>query len=239
VNLLQVQPDEKVSAIINLTQAEGSENYLFMATQRGVVKKTAMSNYQNIRTSGIVAIRLDETDELKWVRVSTGKDEVLISTKLGQGLRFNESQVRPMGRATRGVRGIRLRKDDEVVGVDVVSTTAQLLVVTAKGYGKRTKVEQFTPHGRGGLGIKTSVVNDKTGPVIDALTVQDETDELLLISAQGQIIRLAVKGIPVIGRATQGVRIMRLNSGDSVVSLAMVAKVEEVAEEAAKEPSDK
>lgn len=226
VNLLQVGPDERVSALINLTALGDGESYLFMATKQGTVKKTALSMYANIRASGIVAIKLDKEDELKWVRISGGKDEILISTKMGQGLRFKETDVRPMGRATRGVRGIRLRPNDMVVGVDVVGPEAELLVVTSEGYGKRTKVKQFALHGRGGLGIKTSVVNSKTGDVVNALTVPSAESEILLISAQGQIIRMSVKNISLIGRATQGVRVMRLNKGDSVVSVALVSSIE-------------
>jgi DNA gyrase subunit A len=224
VNLLQVAPEERVSALINLSQQKDS-GYLFMATKQGTIKKTEMSKFDNIRASGIVAIKLDAEDELRWVRVSSGKDEILISTKLGQGLRFKESDARPMGRATRGVRGIRLRQDDLVVGVDVVNPESQLLVVTAKGYGKRTQVKHFTPHGRGGMGIKTSVVTDKTGEVVNALCVEDPNCELLLVSAMGQIIRLKVKDINLIGRATQGVRIMKLNQGDKVVSVALMTEV--------------
>lgn len=222
VNLLQVKPDEKITALINISDQKPESSYLLMATKGGVVKKTALTNYQNIRASGIVAIKLDSDDELKWVRMTKGKNEILISTKLGQGLRFKEADVRPMGRATRGVRGIRLRPDDVVVGVDVVEPNAQLLVITANGYGKRTKIEQFSLHGRGGLGIRTSVVNDKTGPVVDALTISNEQAEILLISTQGQIIRQPVKGIPIIGRATQGVRVMRLNKNDKIASVALV-----------------
>lgn len=239
VNLLQVGPDERVSALINLTALGDGESYLFMATKQGTVKKTALSMYANIRASGIVAIKLDKEDELKWVRISSGKDEILISTKMGQGLRFNETDVRPMGRATRGVRGIRLRPNDMVVGVDVVGPEAELLVVTSEGYGKRTKVKHFALHGRGGLGIKTSVVNSKTGDVVNALTVPSEESEILLISAQGQIIRMSVKNISLIGRATQGVRVMRLNKGDSVVSVALVSSIENEEVEEAQESLSK
>lgn len=235
-NLLQVHSDEKISALINLSQQAKQNQYLFMATKAGIVKKTTLNKYDNIRLSGIVAIKLDADDELRWVRVSSGKDEILISTQLGQGLRFAETAVRPMGRATRGVRGIRLRSEDVVVGVDVVNPETELLVITANGFGKRTKIKHFTPHGRGGLGIKTSVVNAKTGLVIDALTVTDSGSELLLISEQGQIIRQQVKRISLIGRATQGVRIMRLNKGDSVASVALVPQIEAEEEDNDKKP---
>ncbi len=229
VNLLQVQPDEKISALINLSKQP--EGYLMMATQAGVVKKTALSAYDNIRASGIISIKLDKDDELRWVKLSGGGDEILISTQAGQGLRFKETEARPMGRATRGVRGIKLREADMVVGFDIVNPNSQVVVVTSLGYGKRTQIKHFTPHGRGGLGIKANVVNAKTGKVVGVFTVEDEKQDLLmLISARGQIIRLAVKGIPMIGRATQGVKIMRLNKDDEVVSATLISGAVEAAD---------
>ncbi|MEX0932085.1 MAG: DNA gyrase subunit A [Candidatus Saccharimonadales bacterium] len=231
VNLLQVQPDEKISALINLEKSKIANTNLVMATKQGVVKKTELSKYENVRATGIIAIKLDDEDELKWVRLSGGKDELIISTAMGQGLRFRETDVRPMGRATRGVRGIRLRKGDEVVGMDVITEDSQLLVVTENGYGKRTQIKHFTVHNRGGLGIKANVVNKKTGKVVTVVTLEDISSELLLISAKGQIIRMQAKNIPSIGRATQGVRVMRLKSGDKIVSLAMLEDLGEAEDE--------
>jgi len=222
VNLLQLQPEEKVSAVINVSKQASGGN-LFMCTKRGVVKKTPFDQYQNVRTSGLIAINLDDNDELQWIHMTSGDDEVLISTAQGQAIRFNEKDVRPMGRVSRGVRGIRLRSDDEVIGMDVVENGSSIFVISKYGYGKRTKVAQFTSHTRGGVGIRSAVVNSKTGKLIGVKTLsEDDGQEVIIISGQGQTIRLGLKDIPALGRATQGVRIMRLNDNDEVVSLALV-----------------
>lgn len=231
VNLLQLQPEETVSSIINISKGE-KEGYLFMSTVRGVVKKTAFEQYKNVRSTGLIAINLDDGDELKWIRMTTGDNEILISTSQGQAIRFHEKNVRPMGRVSRGVRGIRLRPDDQVIGMDTVQEGSSIFVISKFGYGKRTKVDQFTPHARGGVGIRSAVVNTKTGKLIGVKTLSDDDgQEVIIISAQGQTIRLGLKDISALGRATQGVRIMRLNDGDEVVSLALVDKTEEPDEE--------
>jgi DNA gyrase subunit A len=222
VNLLQLQPEEMVSAVINVTKQTSGGN-LFMCTVRGVVKKTPFEQYQNVRSSGLIAINLDEGDELKWIRMTNGDNEVVISTSQGQAIRFNEKDVRPMGRVSRGVRGIRLRAGDQVIGMDIVQENSSIFVISQFGYGKRTKVAQFTAHARGGVGIRSAIVNNKTGKLINVKTLsEDETQEVIIVSSQGQTIRLGLKDIPSLGRATQGVRIMRLNDGDEVVSLALV-----------------
>ncbi len=222
VNLLQLQPEEMVSAVINVSKQENIGN-LFMCTVRGVVKKTPFEQYQNVRSSGLIAINLDDGDELKWIRMTTGDNEVVISTLQGQAIRFNEKDVRPMGRVSRGVRGIRLRTGDQVIGMDIVQENSSIFVISQFGYGKRTKVAQFTPHARGGVGIRSAIVNSKTGKLIGVKTLsEDESQEVIIVSSQGQTIRLGLKDIPLLGRATQGVRIMRLNDGDEVVSLALV-----------------
>ena len=227
VNLLQLQPEETVSAVININKQSGGDN-LIMCTVRGVVKKTPFEQYKNVRSSGLIAINLDSGDELKWIRMTTGEDEVVISTAEGQAIRFHEKGARPMGRVARGVRGIRLRAGDHVVGMDVVEEGSSIFVISEYGYGKRTKISQFTPHARGGVGIRSAVVNSKTGKLIGMKTLSgDDTQEIILISAAGQTIRLGLKDIPSLGRATQGVRIMRLNGKDHVVSLALVDRVEE------------
>jgi DNA gyrase subunit A len=158
------------------------------------------------------------------VKLTGGKDEIIISTALAQAIRFKESEVRPMGRATRGVRGIRLRPKDEVVGMDLVRPGSQLLVVMENGYGKRTKVDQFATHARGGVGIKAGVVTAKTGKTVDVRAIQNESDEVVVVSTQGQVIRMALGGISLIGRATQGVRVMRLADNDKVASVALVGE---------------
>jgi DNA gyrase subunit A len=222
VNLLQLQPEELVSAVININKTEKSGN-LMMCTVRGVVKKTPFEQYQNVRSSGLIAINLDEGDELKWIRMTTGDNEVIISTAQGQAIRFHEKDVRPMGRVSRGVRGIRLRTGDHVIGMDIVEEGSSIFVISKYGYGKRTKVAQFTPHARGGVGIRSAVVNSKTGELVGVKSLSGgDSQEAIIVSSQGQTIRLGLKDIPELGRATQGVRIMRLNEGDEVVSLALV-----------------
>jgi DNA gyrase subunit A len=225
VNLLQLQPEETVSSVINVSKQENGGN-LFMCTVRGVVKKTPFEQYQNVRSSGLISINLDDGDELKWIRMTNGNNEVIISTSEGQAIRFNEKDVRPMGRASRGVRGIRLRPADKVIGMDIVKEASSVFVISQFGYGKRTKVAQFAPHARGGVGIRSAVVSGKTGKLIGVKTLSDdESQEVIIVSGQGQTIRLGLKDIPLLGRATQGVRIMRLNDGDEVVSLALVDAV--------------
>jgi DNA gyrase subunit A len=235
VNLLQLQPEEYVSSVVNISK--GTSGNLLMCTVKGVVKKTPLEQYQNVRTSGLNAIKLDDGDELKWIRTTTGENEVIISTAQGQAIRFHEKDARPMGRVSRGVRGIRLRAGDQVIGMDIVENESFIFVISESGYGKRTKVNQFTAHKRGGVGIRSAVVNKKTGPLIGVNRLTGSDQEVIIISAQGQTIRLGLKNIPQLGRATQGVRIMRLNEGDKVVSLALVEKLEESEEDAAQEPA--
>ncbi len=223
VNLLQLQPEEKVSSVINLSKPQEQKGHLFMCTVRGVVKKTPFEQYQNVRSSGLISINLDDGDELRWIRMTDGNKEIVISTAMGQAIRFHEKDVRPMGRASRGVRGIRLRTGDQVIGMDTVQEGSSIFVISEEGYGKRTKIAQFTPHARGGVGIRSAVVNAKTGNLIGVKTLAgQENQEVIIISQQGQTIRLGLKDIPELGRATQGVRIMRMNGDDTVVSLALV-----------------
>lgn len=233
VNLLQLQSEETVSSVINVSGKHEAGTTLFMCTKRGTVKKTLFEQYQNVRSSGLIAINLDEGDELKWIRMTNGDNEVVISTSLGQAIRFHERDVRPMGRSSRGVRGIRLRQNDSVIGMDVVQTGSSIFVISQYGYGKRTKISQFTAHARGGVGIRSAAINTKTGSLMGVKTLIDETQEVIIISSQGQTIRLGLKDIPELGRVAQGVRIMRLNKDDEVVSMALVdAAIEEEEEEA-------
>ncbi len=221
VNLLSMHPDEKVTAIIK--QGENINGYLFMVTKKGTIKKTPVKEYLNIRANGLVTIKLDEGDELKGVQETSGEHDVILSTSAGQAVRFNEKDVRSMGRATRGVRGIRLRPRDEIVGMDVVTDKRQkLLVVSANGYGKATSAESFPAHSRGGVGVKAAAVTAKTGPIVAVHTLDPEAKEVIMMSTKGQAIRIAVAEIPTQGRATQGVRIMRLNDGDTVASIGVV-----------------
>jgi DNA gyrase subunit A len=223
-NLLQLAPEETVTSLVTF-DAKAEHQYLFMATRQGTVKKTALTDYANVRANGLIAIKLDAGDELRWVKLTSGKDEIIISTTLAQAIRFKESEVRPMGRATRGVRGIRLRSGDHVVGMDVVRPGSVLLVIMENGYGKRTQVDQFATHARGGVGIKAGVVTSKTGKTLDVRAITDAGDDLVIVSTQGQIIRLRLEDISLIGRATQGVRIMRMNEDDKVASVALLSEV--------------
>ncbi|MCC7543218.1 DNA gyrase subunit A [bacterium] len=222
VNILNLAPEERVTSSVALTKEEQAQ-YLFMATRQGTIKKSKLTDFANIRSSGIIAIKLDVGDELAWVKKCSDGDDIILSTSKAQALRFGQEAARPMGRATRGVRGMRLRAEDHVVGVDIIGQEEGLMLVTcANGYGKLTKTEQFTKHARGGVGIKAGVVTTKTGEVIDSRVIGARDDDLLLISRQGQVIRLRLKDISVIGRATQGVRIMKLKDGDTVASLALI-----------------
>jgi DNA gyrase subunit A len=238
VNLLQLQPEEVVSSVINISKGIGEGTNLLMCTKNGVVKKTPFEQYQNVRTSGLIAINLDDGDELRWIRMTNGNNEVIISTSQGQAIRFHEADARPMGRVSRGVRGIRLRAGDQVIGMDIVEEDSYIFVISEFGYGKRTKVSQFTAHKRGGVGIRSAVVNKKTGPLIGVKSLAGEDQEVIIISTAGQTIRLGLKDIPGLGRATQGVRIMRLNDGDSVASLALVDKQVVADEESEEEPAE-
>lgn len=223
VNLLQLQPEEKITSIINHEKDAGDDGYLFMATTKGTVKKTPMTDYANIRTNGLITINLDDGDELRWIKRTTGNNDVIISTSAGQAVRFNESEARPMGRAARGVRGVRLRPNDWVVGMDVVVSDDQtLLVISEKGFGKKTKVANFPGHKRGGVGIKAAVVTAKTGPIISVQTIDPSMVEALLVSKNGQTIRLGLDDIKLLGRTTQGVTIMRLAEGDAVSSIGLM-----------------
>ena len=224
VNLLQLQPEEKITAIIKHEKNANDDGYLFMATQKGTVKKTPVKDYANVRTNGLIAIKLDEGDELRWIKRTSGDNDVIISTSAGQAIRFNEKDTRPMGRSARGVRGVRLRPNDSVVGMDIVTGDDQtLLVVSEKGFGKRTKVSNFPSHKRGGVGIKAAVVTAKTGPIISVQTIDPEVTEALLVSQNGQTIRLSLSDIKLLGRTTQGVTIMRLSDGDAVSSIGLMA----------------
>jgi DNA gyrase subunit A len=223
VNLLQLQPEEKITSIIRHEKDAKDDGYLFMATTKGTVKKTPLKDYANIRTNGLIAIKLDDGDELRWIQKTSGDNDVIISTSAGQAIRFNEKDARPMGRSARGVRGVRLRPNDQVVGMDIADDDSRkLLVISENGYGKATKVSNFPSHKRGGVGIKAAVVTAKTGPIIAVHTLEPDATEVLFISNEGQAIRVGLNDIPTLGRTTQGVRIMRMREGDKVASLGLM-----------------
>lgn len=224
VNLIDLPRDERVQTAIPIQSYEG-DYYLVMATKKGVIKKTPLSEYDSPR-HGLIGINLDEDDELVGVRLTDGSEHILLVTAQGQAIRFPEDTVRGMGRATRGVIGVRLEKGDSVVAMDVVRPGAELLVVTELGYGKRTDLDEYRVTNRGGKGIRTLHVTDRNGEIVSASVVRDG-EEIMLISAEGIMIRMKVDDISRQGRATQGVRLMRLDDADRVVALAHVRSKDE------------
>jgi DNA gyrase subunit A len=242
-NFLEIPSDEKVSAIVSYAEQRGTERgtaqkipcesassqhesaYLVMATKYGVIKKTSLEDFSNVRRSGLIAINLQKGDELKWARLSSGKDEIILATIKGQAIRFKESQLRPMGRNTSGVRAIRLKKDDFVAGLDIIDISSKfkvqnskLLIVTENGFAKQSPLTQYKVQSRGGQGIKTAKITPKTGPIVNAQIITDE-EELLALSAKGHVIKTKIVDIRVTGRATSGVRIMKLKQGDKVAGV--------------------
>ena len=229
VNFIQVEKDEKVSAMLHVREMDET-SYLVFATRSGTVKRMALSALRNIRTSGIRALTLDEGDELINVMRTDGEQNILMATHNGQAICFAETDVRPMGREAVGVRGIRLKDGDWVVGAEIAQPDASVLSITEKGYGKRTPASEYIrggeePQHRGGSGMKNYNITDKTGPVAAVKVVQD-SDDVLVVSDDGVIIRMEAAGISELGRATQGVRIMRLSEGARVISVALTDRAE-------------
>jgi DNA gyrase subunit A len=230
VNLLNLEPSERIVAM-SATKDFPEDRFLIFATRNGLVKKTALSAYSNVRSGGIIAINVEDGDELLSVRITDGERQIFIGTHQGQGIRFSEKDVRPMGRDTTGVIGVVLKKgNDEVVEMEVVEENGHLLSVTEKGYGKRSEVSEYRFQGRGGSGVINIKVTEKNGPVVGIKSVTD-ADQLLLITERGQLIRLKVKDVRETGRAAQGVRLITLDEGDRVVAVAKLAEPEEVEEE--------
>ncbi len=217
VNFLQVQPGETVTAMIPIRQFEVGK-HLFMATRRGIVKKTELSAYANPRAGGIIALSLDEGDELIAVRLTGGQDEIFLATRQGMAIRFSEEEVRPIGRAGRGVIGLALEDEDQVVAAEMVRPGTAILTVTEHGYGKRTELEEYRLQGRGGKGIINIRVTEKNGPVVSALQVHEQ-DQVMMISQEGKVNRVNAREISVIGRATQGVRLQGLEPSDRVAAV--------------------
>ncbi len=229
VNLLQLEPDEKVEATIAVREfADGA--YLMMATKNGVVKKTALSAYDTARKGGIRAIELDEDDSLINVELTDGEKTVMIGTHNGMAIRFDEQDVRPMGRVSRGVRGIKLREGDYVVGMSVCRENADMLVVSEKGFGKRTDVDEYKIQTRGGMGVLTYSISDKTGSVA-GIDMVDDNQDIMLITNDGTIIRMAAADISRFGRVTRGVTLMRFNDDVKIVGIALTEHEEADAEE--------
>lgn len=230
VNFLELAPGESVTATLSVDDV-GKNKHLVMVTNKGTIKKTDIKDFDNVRRSGLIAIKLKEGDNLKWVKPSSGKSDIMLVSSAGQSIRFSEKDVRSMGRVAAGVRGIKLKGDDQVVGMSVIGEGSDvkkgqyhILVIMKNGYGKRTDVIEYKQQGRGGSGIKTANVTTKTGEIVSARIVNAKDDrDLFVVSGAGQVIRSALKGVPLLGRATQGVRIMRFKTAkDTVASVAIV-----------------
>ena len=223
INLLpRLEDGEYVETAIPIHEFD-DQHYLVFITKNGIIKKTALSSYSNIRVNGVRAINLEEGDELIETKLSDGKQTIMIATANGQACRFNEKETRPMGRVTRGVIGIRLRKSDKVVSMAVVEEEGNLLTITENGYGKRSPISEYRKTHRGSKGVRTIITNERNGKVIYVKEVEEE-DEIILTSKEGMIVRIPVKDIRIQGRSTMGVRIMRLNEGDKVVSVAKIVE---------------
>jgi len=229
VNLLQLQPEEQVTAVINIRK-ETTDGYLFMATKRGIVKKTALSEYANIRKTGLQAINLREDDDLIEVKLTNNENDVFLITKNGMCIRFNEKDVRPTGRASMGVIGMTIDDTDEIVAMQLDDQGEQLLIVSENGLGKRTSISEFTTQHRGGKGVKCYKIVEKTGLVIGAKSVNDN-NEIMLITKAGIIIRMAVESISTLGRITSGVKLMNVDGDNVIAKIAKVREDDKVVEE--------
>lgn len=229
VNLLQLQPEEQVTAVINIRK-ETTDGYLFMATKRGIVKKTALSEYANIRKTGLQAINLREDDDLIEVKLTNNENDVFLITKNGMCIRFNEKDVRPTGRASMGVIGMTIDDTDEIVAMQLDDQGEQLLIVSENGLGKRTEIKEFTTQHRGGKGVKCYKIVEKTGLVIGAKSVNDN-NEIMLITKAGIIIRMAVESISILGRITSGVKLMNVDGDNVIAKIAKVREDDKVVEE--------
>ena len=229
INLINIQPDEQVTAIVPVVGLQG-DGYLTMVTKGGTIKRTSFAEFGNINRMGLVAINLVGDDELGWVLHTDGEKQLVIATRNGMSIRFKEEDARPMGRATQGVRGINLRTGDQCIGVCAVDETKELLVCGTKGFGKRTPFSEYPEQNRAGLGVITYRVTDKTGPVVGMATV-DNNDELLLLTEKGVMIRIPCNRISTTGRAAQGVKLINLDDGDSVAAVTKVVQMESDAED--------
>ncbi|MCY9693158.1 DNA gyrase subunit A [Paenibacillus alginolyticus] len=228
INLIQIEQGETINAVIPVESFE-TEQYLFFATKQGVVKKTPIDDYSNIRKGGLIAINLREDDDLIGVKLTDGNQGIIMGTKLGMSIHFPEQDVRSMGRSATGVKGIHLDPEDTVIDMDVVHEDNSVLIVTTKGFGKRTPVSEYRIQTRGGKGIKTLNVTDKNGPIVGLKVVQNDED-LMIITASGTVIRTSMDGISMMGRNTQGVRLINIREDDEVGTLARVQKNEEQSE---------
>ncbi|MEK7279618.1 MAG: DNA gyrase C-terminal beta-propeller domain-containing protein, partial [Nitrospirota bacterium] len=223
VNLLQVSAGENITAVLPVSEFSG-DRYVMMATKRGIIKKTSLDAYSNPRTGGIIAINLDEGDRLISVQLTDDEKAVLLGTKKGIVIRFQVKDVRPIGRVGRGVKGVTLSNDNEVIGMVIVGDApSTILAVTEKGYGKRTDLSEYRLQGRGGKGIISIRTNQRNGNAVAFLQVSDE-DEIMIVTAEGKILRLKISGIRVIGRNTQGVKLIDIEEGGRVVGAVALAE---------------
>jgi DNA gyrase subunit A len=235
VNFLELSDREKVSAVLAISsEAKDQPKFLTMVTVNGVIKKTALEDFANVRRSGLAAIKLKGEDALRWVRATDNQDEIILVTALGQAIRFSEKDLRPMGRSASGVTGMRLAKGDNVVGMNIIKSkiknqNSRLLVVMEGGFGKMSLIKDYRLQKRGGSGIKTAKINDKTGQIIAAMIVDEQNlpetaeGDILIISQSGQVIRLPIKSVKLASRSTQGVRLMRFKeTKDKVASVTLV-----------------
>ena len=238
INLLQLMPEEKISAVIPIDEYRDGE-YIVMATAKGLVKKTPVTDFSNIRKNGLAAITLREEDELIEVKFTDGNQEIILATKFGQCIRFAETDVRTTGRTSMGVRGINLDDTDEVIGMQLATQGNELLIVSEKGMGKRTLISDFSAQNRGGKGVKCYKITEKTGNVVGIKAI-NENDEIMIINTEGIVIRMFCEGISILGRITSGVKLINLKDGVTVASIAKVRKEEEIeeAEEPTKETED-
>ena len=231
VNLLSLDPGEKISAVIPIQNfAEGK--YLLMATKNGIIKKTPLAEYNSARKTGLLGITLKEDDELIDVRLTDGEDNVVIVTSGGMSITFDEKDVRPMGRVSQGVIGMRLSEGDEVIGMESIisgSTSATLLAITENGFGKRTELDEYRVQTRGGKGVITYKITPKTGKIV-GIRIATENEDVMMITDKGTVIRLKVAEVSVLGRATQGVTLMRTNDGAKVVSIETIDPEEKIEE---------
>lgn len=233
VNLLELDKGEKIQAVINVPEG-ADDNYLFFVTKMGTVKRTKVSEFQNIRRSGLIALTLRDGDELNNVLTTDGKQNILIGTHLGYAVTFNEKDVRSMGRTAAGVRGINLRDNDYVVGSDILEPDSEVLVISEKGYGKRTAASEYPVKGRGGKGIKTANITEKNGPLA-GVTVVNGDEDIMLITSAGVMIRFDVDDVSQTGRATLGVRLIKVDDGAQVASITAVPKASDEDEESTAE----
>lgn len=229
INLINLEANEKVTSVLNYTKETPKTSFLFMATKKGIVKKTSLEEFTNIRKNGMIAMRLSGNDELTWVRMTNGDNDIIMVTKRGMSIKFSEKDTRPLGRPTAGMMGIRMGKEDELVMMDIADPNSEMVSVTEHGYGKKTRINDWPKQGRAGIGVKAAEVTNRNGQVIAARVVNQEIDSVIITTKKGQVIKLPIKSVPRLQRQTQGVILIRLaDKSDQVSALAVVGKDESI-----------